>query len=230
MTSLMQALKKRMSPSTQKSINNLRYVAHLAQVRLSNRILPHRTRLRRELGAMNQVQLHWGCGPRRLEGWVNLDGWSSEATDYVHDLRTKLPFADGSVTRIFTEHVLEHLEFDVAQEVLKDFFRVLKPTGRIRIIVPDLEKCCVAFMNRDRDWFSKVDAVRPTAGDGFNQIFYSHFHRYIYDFETLAFALRNAGFSTVTLSSHQQSSDVHLNLDNDSEARQLVSLYVEAVR
>lgn len=228
MTAILRSLKSCISPSTLKSINELRFLVHLAQQRLANRIFPWRIGARRKLQQMNDVRLHWGCGQRRLDGWVNIDGWRTDATDYVHDLRVKLPFFDQSVELIFSEHVLEHVEFDVAEKVLTDFFRIMKPGGRVRLIVPDLEKCCRAYLNIDKTWFTKIDAERLTAGDGLNQIFYSHFHRYIYDYETLALVLRRAGFSSITQSTHRGSVDGRLNLDNDSESRSLVSLYVEA--
>lgn len=222
------SLKNRLSKSTLRSLRELRYLVHLALQRIGNRISPSRISMRKKLLRMNNVKLHWGCGQRRLDGWVNIDGWRSDATDYVHDLRATLPFSDGSVDLIFTEHVLEHVEFDIATAVLADFFRALKPGGIVRIVVPDLNKCCHAYLSGDKSWFTKVDAERLTAGDGFNQIFYSHFHRYIYDFETLALILRNAGFSTITQSAPLASADERLRLDNDSESRTLVSLYVEA--
>lgn len=221
-------VKGRLLPSTIKFMNEVRYQGHLAKQRVANSLLPWRVSARRRLGKMDDVRLHWGCGPRRIDGWVNIDGWRTEATDYVHDLRTNLPFADESVALIFSEHVLEHVESDVAERVLADFFRVLKNGGRLRLIVPDLAKCCRAYMDHDREWFSKVDADSLTVGDGFNKIFYSHFHRYIYDAETLMLLLRRAGFSEVSPSTHLASIDERLNLDNNSESRILVSLYVEA--
>lgn len=224
---ILRTLKSSLLPSTLKFVNDLRYQSHLAQQRLANRLFPWRVLARRNLGKMDNVRLHWGCGQRRIEGWVNIDGWRTGATDYVHDLRTKLPFSDLSVELIFSEHVLEHVDIDVAEKVLADFFRVMKHGGRARLIVPDLEKCCRAYLDHDKEWFSKVDADSPTAGDGLNKIFYSHFHRYIYDSETLTLMLRKAGFTDVTPSAHLASVDERLNLDNDSESRSLVSLYVE---
>lgn len=213
-----------------KSIQYVRYEIHLAKVRLANRVLPSSFSARRRFHKMENIWLHWGCGPKKLPNWVNIDGWKTDATDYVHDLRAKLPFHDETVELIFTEHVLEHVEFDIARQVLADFYRIMKPGGRIRIVVPGLEECIRAFSQGETGWFAKVDEPCVTVGVGFNRIFYSHFHRFIYDYSTLATVLKEAGFSAVEQSSHLACSDERLNLDGNSESRRLVSLYVDAVK
>jgi predicted SAM-dependent methyltransferase len=227
---LKSALKKWLTPSAKKNLDIVRYEIHLFAVRLSNAAWPPNRTKRHLLEQRSGIMLHWGCGSRRLDGWVNIDGWKSRATDYVHDLRTRLPLRDQSVELIFTEHVLEHIELEFATSVLNDFFRILQPGGRVRIIVPGLAECCNAFLQGDADWFRRVDAPCDTAGIGFNRIFYSHFHRHIYDFDTLEHLLRKAGFSRIVRSSHLQSIDPRLNLDTDCESRALVSLYVDAIK
>ena len=224
------AIKKRLTPSALKSLQNISYEFHLARVRLSNRVNPSKIATRRRLRREDNIKLHWGCGPRHLDGWVNIDGWPTRATDYVHDLRNTLPLQDETVELIFTEHVMEHIEFNIAQRVLADFFRVMKPKGRLRIVVPGLQQCCRAYIEGKKEWFQLVDEPCISAGQGFNRIFYSHFHRFIYDYETLAVILKEAGFSTVNECSHLASVDERLRLDADHESRRLVSLYVEAVK
>lgn len=51
-------------------------------------------------------KLHLGCGSRRFPGWLNLDmNWKGDMT---LDLREGLPFRDGSVELIYSEHSFEH--------------------------------------------------------------------------------------------------------------------------
>jgi SAM-dependent methyltransferase len=71
----------------------------------------------------------------------------------AHDLSRGIPFESGSVDAVYHSHVLEHLDRPVAREFLKETLRVLKPGGICRIVVPDLEFVCRAYVQH-------VDACR----------------------------------------------------------------------
>jgi len=89
------------------------------------------------------IKLHLGCGTIYKEGWINIDNNSDkniQKLDLDWDLRNSLPFPDNSVDFIFNEHFLEHLTVEEGIQAIKDFFRVLKPGGTMRIAMPDLEK------------------------------------------------------------------------------------------
>ena len=91
-------------------MRGLRHELHLAGLRWNNRVNPLRLRQLRQLRALHDVKVHFGSGSRILEGWVNLDAYPADGVDYLMDLRSELPFEDGSVRYIFSEHVVEHLE------------------------------------------------------------------------------------------------------------------------
>ena len=61
------------------------------------------------------------------------------------DLTRPLPFADGSVEAIFSSHVFEHLFRGEVASLIAECFRVLKPGGIIRVVVPDLERVVALF-------------------------------------------------------------------------------------
>lgn len=50
-----------------------------------------------------------------------------------------LPLEDNSIDFIFSEHFFEHLFFDEAAALFKECYRVLKPNGVIRVVVPDAD-------------------------------------------------------------------------------------------
>ena len=73
-------------------------------IRVTSRVMAGR--LRGQLAGSDR--LHLGCGPNVFEGWANLDiGGGRGVTSF--DLTSRLPFADASIERIYTEHFIEHL-------------------------------------------------------------------------------------------------------------------------
>jgi predicted SAM-dependent methyltransferase len=83
--------------------------------------------------------LNLGCGPRTHDDWVNVDFVASGPGVLVHDLSRGLPFPDRSFRAVYHSHVLEHFPKEGALSFVKECYRVLKPGGRIRVVVPDLE-------------------------------------------------------------------------------------------
>ena len=71
------------------------------------------------------------------------------------DIRRRLPFMDGTVRYIFTEHFCDHLGFpDVIGRFLKECHRVLEKGGVARFVVHDvidLMRACVRASNMIAD-------------------------------------------------------------------------------
>lgn len=83
--------------------------------------------------------LNFGCGSVFHPAWVNLDAAPAAPGVIAHDLRRDFPYPDGSFDGVYGSHVLEHLEPSAAARLLGECRRILKPSGVIRIVVPDLE-------------------------------------------------------------------------------------------
>jgi SAM-dependent methyltransferase len=56
------------------------------------------------------------------------------------DICKGLPIADDSVQGVYASHVLEHLSYDDFLLALRNTFRILRPGGVFRLIVPDLQE------------------------------------------------------------------------------------------
>lgn len=65
----------------------------------------------------------------------------------VHNLANGIPFPDSSVDYVYHSHFLEHLDRDVGYFFFREVYRVLRNGGVHRVVVPDLEKACRAYMN-----------------------------------------------------------------------------------
>lgn len=64
----------------------------------------------------------------------------------LHNLARGIPYPDGSFDVVYHSHLLEHLDRDVAPKFLAEAHRVLKPGGIHRIVVPDYELACRAYL------------------------------------------------------------------------------------
>lgn len=64
----------------------------------------------------------------------------------IHNLANGIPFPSASVDMVYDSHMLEHLDRPVAERFLAEARRVLKPGGIHRIVVPDFEKMCRAYL------------------------------------------------------------------------------------
>jgi predicted SAM-dependent methyltransferase len=211
-------------------VQEVRTEAHLAGVRVKRRVSPSARSKERALMQMHDIKLHFGCGPRILPGWVNIDGWSFPGMDFTTDLRQRLPLNDESCRLIFTEHVIEHIDSDFRLRVLREFLRVLRPGGTVRIVVPDCEKFADAYLRRDVAWFQSGLGWPAGGAEGLNMIFTLHTHRVIDDWDSLSATIREAGFAEVERSSPNASAIPELRIDAEAPERTLQSLYVEARR
>jgi predicted SAM-dependent methyltransferase len=144
--------------------------------------------------------IHLGCGPVRLEGWVNIDLNRASEADVRIDLRGGLPLQPETVSRIYSEHVLEHLSLEDGQRLLEDCFTALQPEGVIRIAMPDLRRLVESYLGdwRNQAWLDDpVYEDIDTPSRMMNVSFRSWGHRYLYDLEDLTLRLTTAGFSKI---------------------------------
>lgn len=223
-------------PCSRRAINILRFELGCLGQRLKNTLNPayhlRVARLRRRPALSLNVGSA-GCG---APGWVNVDARAShQRLDLAFDIRRRFPLRDGQCHRIFAEHLIEHLEFrHEVPRVLREFHRLLQPGGRVRIIVPDARRFLEAYVSGDptqwkalgwdpAQWPSDIYTPMHAVNHVFHQ---SGEHLFGYDFDTMAYALKAAGFQEVIQRAYGVSGDPALCLDQPHHAP--YSLYVEA--
>jgi predicted SAM-dependent methyltransferase len=86
---------------------------------------------------MTPIYLHLGCGDRKFDGFINVD-LDSPGADMHLDLTQPLPWGQGTVSGIYSEHFIEHITQAAGIRLLMECRRVLKPGGVVRIATPDL--------------------------------------------------------------------------------------------
>ena len=102
---------------------------------------------------MADLLVNIGCGQVAHPVWLNLDSYPAAPKVLRCDLRSGLPCLAGSVTMCYSSHVVEHLSLQEAAAFLAEQYRVLRPGGIIRVVVPDLEAICqnlVHFLDESR--------------------------------------------------------------------------------
>lgn len=211
-------------------LQELRHELHLIGLRLRKRFDPRHRRTARRLYAQSEVMLHFGCGSRILPGWVNLDAYHCEGISLELDLQGDLPFGNGSVRWLFTEHVLEHIDRSVIGKVFSEFHRVLAIGGVARILVPDLKFYCTKYLDGDVETITTPLPDMHTTADAVNSVFNDHFHRFIYDFDTMKIELEKAGFSDIVCSKYGESRHREVMMDSNTKSRRIGTLCVEATR
>lgn len=86
------------------------------------------------------VKLNVGAGKRRIPGYTGVDAVQREGADIVAPA-DNIPLADGCATEILAIHLIEHLYAWQVPGLLKEWYRLLSPGGRLVLELPDLKKC-----------------------------------------------------------------------------------------
>ena len=208
------------------------------------RILARPVVVRRYLKNTPLPKLHLGCGKKIRPGWLNCDKFAPDADIYLNAYR-KLPFQTDTFHCIYMEHLIEHIHTDKIPSFIFELHRVLKPEGVLRITCPDLELFVRMYYEDNHDFFAPIlerFAARReknldkhwlvrTKGGAFNTrtVYRFYHHRWMYDFETLDWCLREVGFRDVVRLQFRQSLIDGME-EMDSESHQMETLYVDAVK
>jgi predicted SAM-dependent methyltransferase len=140
------------------------------------------------------MKLHIG-GKEKLEGWTIVDALPGPCVDYVGNCNDLSFLADNSCSEVYASHVLEHLGYDgELGTTLKGIHRVLKPGGRLRASVPDLDILCRLFVHPSLDEAGRFHIMRMMFG-GRLTAFDVHYAGL--NFEILGHFLREAGFRDI---------------------------------
>lgn len=193
---------------------------------------------------MKLKKLHLGCGTIAPLDWINIDNsWNAWLAKYpflrklikmtgiikgnlldipwpknilLHDITTGLPFKDNSIDYIYSSHSLEHLYLEQAKKLLKECYRILKPKGIIRIVIPDLKALVTEYTSvnpkivlndgydTSADRFLSRLHLRSSTPRFSNFIFDLYqtlndtdSHKWMYDVNSLTFYLKKTGFVNI---------------------------------
>jgi len=136
------------------------------------------------------MKLHIGCGKKYLPGFKHVDVIAFDHVDYVCDARNLEMIENDSVSEIYACHVLEHVERDEVINVLREWARVLKSGGLLRLAIPD-------FAAITSEYVENKDLMNMQGLLYGGQTYDYNYHHVAFDFGMIEEMLNEAGFHNV---------------------------------
>lgn len=112
-----------------------------------------------------KVYVNLGCGRHTSKEYINIDTAYLPNIHYLTDVTDLYMLADNSVDLLYASHVLEHIPRTKLLKTLKDWYRVLKPGGKLRFGVPDFDKLIEVYKLSNRDVNSIVNQLMGAVGE-----------------------------------------------------------------
>jgi len=121
------------------------------------------------MAAERPLCVQYGCGLSAPDGWASYDcsptlrmqkipvlgaiapGVRFPKAVRLGDVRKRLPVASGSADYAYCSHVLEHLSLDDCRHAIRETFRILRPGGTFRLVLPDLGYLCRQYVAANGD-------------------------------------------------------------------------------
>lgn len=179
----------------------------------------------KKLKSKTPIYLELGSGAKKgKNGWITID---VNGADISWDLRKGIPLPDGSVEKIYSSHLLEHIPFQELILFLKECHRVLKTGGEFSVCVPNFAFYINAYqggnMFKPREsWWREGAVSTNSLMDQLNYIIYmGGEHKYMFDSENLINTLKQGGFVNSKLRPYDEKIDLK---ERDFESIYAVSI------
>ena len=135
-----------------------------------------------------KTNLHLGCGSIYHSSFINIDGFPAPHIHYIRAIDNLSIFADETVDFIYASHCLEHFSYSKIPDVLREWFRVLKKGGKLRLSVPDFDLLLKIYRDTSHDLCSIEGCLLGAQNRKLN------FHHSTFNKSHLSHHLRNSGF------------------------------------
>jgi len=181
--------------------------------------------------------LHLGCGKRYIPGFIHVDLAKFPHIKYRRPINNLSNFKNNSVDLIYCSHAFEYFDRFEAIKVLKEWRRVLRKGGILRLAVPDFEAIVKVYLKYGKN-LEHQGILGPLFGrwpiPGDKKIVY---HKTVYDFKSLKRLLEGNGF--IKVGRYDWKKTIHKDYDDYSRAYVphmdikkgiLISLNVEAIK
>lgn len=106
--------------------------------------------------------LNLGCGFHFSDKneWTNIDFTSTHPKVIEYNLLKGIPLNDNDYDLVYHSHVLEHFSESDGRKLIEECYRVLKPGGILRVVVPDLEQIALNYLKYlNLAWENRQDEI-----------------------------------------------------------------------
>ena len=138
------------------------------------------------------MKLHLGCGERYLEGFTHVDLAKYDHIDYEIPVDNLQIFSDNSIEEIYASHVIEYFDREEIKSVLKEWNRVLKKNGVLRIAVPNLPELIKVY-----ETYNDLNNILGPLYGKWKIDNKTIYHKTVYDEKSLTSVLEQAGFRDI---------------------------------
>ena len=193
------------------------------------------TRLRHliEQTAPGRAWIHLACGKRPFVGWINIDFVPySPGPDILLDLCKPLPLKDNTVDLMYSEDFIEHVDLEQGRRILREWYRVLRPGGMLRLLTPNLRALATDYVNRCSDlleWYGHLYGPASFA-EVLNHGMRAWGHQFLYDDELLTHELQTIGFSPQLLIHNQSNNPFLRALDRPDLQETKYRMYFDCLK
>jgi predicted SAM-dependent methyltransferase len=177
----------------------------------------------------DKILIHLGCGKIFHKDFINVDLKFYPHIHHFSDIQNLNMFDNNFADLIYISHCLEHIPHTKILATLKEYFRVLKPAGVLRISVPNFD----AIVQIYNETNNKLEIIQgPLMGGHDSEL---NIHKAIFNYNFLKTQLEKAGFSTIQ--KWDYGTGEYMSFDDWSgkcleteEKNYVISLNVEAVK
>ncbi len=210
---------------------------------------------------MRTEYVQFGCGLCAPPTWRNFDAspmlWIQKNFPFVKpalkhrgypdfpvqaiefgDIVAGLPIQPGSADAVYCSHVLEHLSLSEFRTSLRNVFSYLRPGGRFRLVVPDMQFLIERYLSDPRpgaisDFMMATRMGETHAEKGVRAALHRTFghsrHKWMWDYKALEQQLSEAGFECIRRAHFNDSEDIRFR-EVEAQERWQDCLGVDCVR
>lgn len=136
-------------------------------------------------------RLDIGVGLAPAPGYIHADIQPSNHVEILCDAGS-IPMPDETFIEVRNAHLIEHFERGKVPALIREWVRILRVGGTLRVLCPDVSKVARQFINRE------IDLERYLLWTYGGQIDKYDFHYWGYTFDTLKKLFEDAGLQYIT--------------------------------